>query len=128
MIGIYTLFWFGMPLVAILNAVIREKIYRNTLGELMAHQLSTVTLIILIGIYTYLISIGWKLESTKQSLIVGGIWLVLTISFEFGFGHLAMKHPWERLFQDYNIFKGRTWILVPICTMLAPLMINFTYF
>jgi hypothetical protein len=127
-IGIYTLFWLGMPLVAILNAVIREKVYKNTVGELAAHQLSTVTLIILIGIYTWLVSLGWKLESVAQALIVGVIWLVLTISFEFGFGRLVMKHTWERLFNDYNVLKGRIWILVLVWTLLAPLVINSIYF
>ena len=128
MIVVYTLFWFGMPLVAILNAVIREKVYRNYLGELTAHQLSTVTLIIFIGIYTWLVSLGWRLESTGQALIVGVIWLALTVSFEFGFGRLVMKHPWERLFNDYNILKGRVWILVLVWTLLAPLAINSVYF
>jgi len=117
-----------MPLVAILNAVIREKVYRNYLGELTAHQLSTVTLIIFIGIYTWLVSLGWRLESTGQALIVGVIWLALTVSFEFGFGRLVMKHPWERLFNDYNILKGRVWILVLVWTLLAPLAINSVYF
>jgi hypothetical protein len=45
-----------MPLLAILNATVREKYFKNNLSELAAHQLSTVTLIILIGIYTGLIS------------------------------------------------------------------------
>ena len=127
MTGIYALFWLGMPLLAILNAVVREKAYKNTLGELAAHQLSTATLIILIGIYTWLISLGWKLESTGQALTAGGIWLVLTVSFEFIFGRLVMKHPWERLFHDYNILEGRVWILALIWTLLAPLTLYIIY-
>jgi hypothetical protein len=115
-----------MPLIAILNATTREKIYKNIFGELVAHQISTVTLIILIGIYTWLISFGWKLETAGQALIIGSIWLILTISFEFGFGHLVMKHSWTRLFHDYNILKGRIWVLVPIWTLIAPLIINWT--
>ena len=127
MIGVYTLFWFGMPLLAILNATVREKVYKNALGELAAHQLSTATLIIIIGIYTWLISLGWKLESAGQALIVGGIWIGLTVSFEFGFGRLVMKHTWERLLHDYNIMEGRVWILVLLWTLLAPLTINLIY-
>lgn len=128
MIGIYALFWLGMPVVAILNAIIREKVYKDTLGELAAHQLSTLTLMILIGVYTWLISLGWKLESVGQALIIGAIWLVLTVSFEFSFGRLVMKHPWERLFNDYNILKGRVWVLALVWTLLAPLAINSIYF
>jgi len=128
MAGIYVIFWFGMPILAILNAAIREKAYKKSVGELAAHQISTVTLIIFIGIYTWLISLGWKLESTGQAFIVGIIWLVLTVSFEFIFGRLVMKHPWERLFHDYNIFKGRIWILILIWTLFVPLVVNYLYF
>ena len=128
MIGIYSLFWLGMPLLAILNATVREKSYKNALGELVAHQISTGILIILIGIYTWLISLGWKLEATSQALIVGCIWLGLTVSFEFGFGRLVMKHSWEHLLHDYNILVGRIWILVLLWTLLAPLTLNFIYF
>jgi hypothetical protein len=127
MVLIYSLFWLGMPVVAILNAAVREKAYKNSVGELAAHQLSTLTLLILIAIYTWLISLGWKLESAGEALTVGAVWLVLTIAFEFGFGRLVMHHPWERLFHDYNILKGRVWILVLIWTFLAPLVINLAY-
>ena len=127
MVGIYALFWLGMPLLAILNAVVRERVYQNALGKLKAHQLSTATLIIIIGIYSWLISLGWKLESAGQALTVGGIWLVLTVAFEFGFGRLVMKHPWERLLHDYSIRKGRVWILVPLWTLLAPLTLYSIY-
>lgn len=128
MIGIYALFWLGMPILAILNAGLREKVYKNISGELFAHQLSTAILIVFIGIYTWLISLGWKLESTGQALIVGVIWLALTISFEFGFGRLVMKHSWQRLLHDYHILKGRVWILILLWTFLAPLTLNFIHF
>ena len=124
MIGIYVLFWLGMPLLAILNAIVREKVYKNAIGELAAHQLSTAILIVLIGIYTWLISLGWRPETAAQAFIIGGVWLVLTVSFEFGFGRLVMKHSWKRLLHDYNILKGCVWILVLLWTLLAPLTIN----
>ena len=52
----------------------------------------------------------------------------LTVSFEFGFGRLVMKHSWERLLHDYNILEGRVWILVLLWTLLAPLAYNFIHF
>jgi hypothetical protein len=127
MIGVYVLFWFGMPILAILNAAIRKKVYKKSVGELAAHQISTLTLIILIGIYTWLISIGWKLESTGQAFIVGTIWIALTVSFELIFGRFVMKNPWKRLLHDYNIFKGRVWILMLLWTLIVPLVVNYIY-
>jgi hypothetical protein len=123
MIWKYTLLWFGLPLLAILNAVIRDLFYKKALGELPAHQVSTVSLIVLIGIYTWLFSFVWRLQFTCQALIVGLIWVTLTVAFEFIFGHFVMKHSWATLFHDYNIFAGRIWLLIPIWAMLAPFTI-----
>jgi len=52
--------------------------------------------------------------------LIGGFWLVMTILFEFVFGHYVMGHPWETLLTDYNLFKGKMWVLVLITTFLAP--------
>lgn len=41
-----------------------------------------------------------------KALAIGCIWLMLTPSFEFLFGHYVMGHPWSRLLYDYNLFAG----------------------
>ena len=119
----YTLLWFGLPVLAILNAVIRDLFYKKALGELLAHQVSTISLIVLIGIYAWLFGFVWRLQFTGQALIIGLIWAALTIAFEFIFGHFVMKHAWAELFHDYNILEGRIWLLIPLWTALAPFTI-----
>ena len=54
------------------------------------------------------------------ALAIGGIWLALTVAFEFLFGHYVMGHPWSRLFHDYNLLEGRLWVLVLVWTFIAP--------
>ena len=44
---LYTASWLGMVILAILNGVIREKVYGKFMGELTAQQLSTLAGIIL---------------------------------------------------------------------------------
>jgi hypothetical protein len=119
----YTLLWFGLPVLAILNAALRDLFYKKALGELLAHQVSTISLIVLIGLYTWLFSFVWKLQFTSQALIIGLIWVTLTVAFEFMFGHFVMKHSWVKLFHDYNILQGRIWLLIPLWTALAPFTI-----
>ncbi|MEW6447103.1 MAG: hypothetical protein AB1426_03305, partial [Bacillota bacterium] len=51
---------------------------------------------------------------------IGLIWLVLTVAFEFGFGHFVMGHSWSRLLHDYNLLKGRLWVLVLLWVAIAP--------
>jgi hypothetical protein len=31
-----------------------------------------------------------------------------------------MGHPWKRLFHDYNLLRGRLWVLILIWTGVAP--------
>jgi hypothetical protein len=119
----YTVAWIFLVIVAITNAAIREAGYKKFLGELAAHQLSSLTAIILFGLCVWLLSLRWKLQSSAQALTVGLIWLVLTVAFEFSFGHFVMKNPWSRLLHDYNILEGRVWILVLVWILLAPLVV-----
>lgn len=116
----YTIAWLGLVIVAILNGVIREKGYKKYLSELRAHQISTLTGIILFGACIYILSLVWKIQSAGQALTIGLIWLALTVAFEFIFGHFVMKHPWSKLLHDYNILKGRLWLLILVWTTIAP--------
>lgn len=119
-IYIYILWWFAFPFVAIFNATIRELIYKKPLGDLAAHQISTVTGVVLFGILFYFIFRKWKIESVKHAILVGLIWLGLTILFEFGFGHYIMGNSWQKLLHDYNLAEGRVWSLFLVWITTAP--------
>ncbi|MCI0690779.1 hypothetical protein L0337_02105 [candidate division KSB1 bacterium] len=116
----YTLSWFILVFAAIINGAIREAVYKNTLGELRAHQVSTLTGLILFGAIIWGLSRLWPLPSAKAAWTVGFIWLALTIAFEFLFGHFVAGHSWSKLLHDYNILAGRVWLLVLIWTTIAP--------
>ena len=67
MIFKYILLWFPMTLIAIFNALLRESVYGPYMSELRAHQVSTLTAIIFFGIYVWLISGRWRIESGSTS-------------------------------------------------------------
>ena len=119
-ICLYVLSWFGMAVVAVLNGALREKTYGARIKELTAHQISTLTGVSLLGGYIWLLSIFRPIASPTEALSIGGIWFGMTIAFEFLFGHYVMKHPWKRLFYDYNIFEGRVWVFVLVWTAVSP--------
>jgi hypothetical protein len=120
MITKYLLAWLGLPVIGIVNGAIRQFLYRDALGDLAAHQLSTVTGILLFGLYIWLLSRWWPLPSARAAITVGLLWLVLTIGFEFIFGHYVVGNSWERLLADYNLLAGRVWVLVLIWITIAP--------
>jgi len=53
---------------------------------------------------------------------IGLCWLTLNLLFEFGFFHYAMHEPWEKLWTDYNILRGRLLIVVWLTTLFSPLI------
>jgi hypothetical protein len=118
----YALAWIPMVFVGMANGALRQFGYGRFLDELLAHEVSSVTGIILFGLYACILSLRWPLETCRQAFAVGLIWLGLTVTFEFLFGHYVAKHPWGRLLQDYNILEGRLWFLVLIAITIAPYM------
>ncbi len=116
----YVLAWFPMVAIAIANGALRESWYGNYLSELAAHQLSTLTAVILFGVYIWFVVRFWPPTSAAQAVAVGLLWLVMTIAFEFLFGHYVAGHSWERLLHDYNLLAGRVWPLVLVWVAVAP--------
>ncbi|MEW6194823.1 MAG: hypothetical protein AB1521_06695 [Bacteroidota bacterium] len=116
----YFLLWFPMVIIAIVNGSIRQFFYTKFLNELAAHQVSVLSGIIFFAVYVWIITGVWKIESSAQAITIGIMWLAMTIIFEFVFGHFVMGNSWEKLLADYNIFKGRLWIVVLIWTAISP--------
>lgn len=121
----YSIWWLGLMVIGILNGTLRVMGYQKFMPEIRAHQLSCFTGILFFGIAVYVLNRAWPIDSLNQALIIGSIWLILTILFEFVFGHFVMKHSWEKLFHDYRIDKGRLWSLVLIWIFFAPSVIYF---
>ena len=119
----YTIAWVPMVFIAIANGVLRQYFYGRWMTELSAHQVSSLTAVILFYLYTWLLEIKWPLESSQQAVAVGIIWLCLTVAFEFLFGHYVANHPWSRLIQDYNLLSGRLWALVLLAVTAAPYVV-----
>lgn len=116
----YVLAWFGMMLLAIINGGIRDFLYKPYLGDLAAHQISTVVLMVLFAGYFWFLTAIWPIRSSSQAWIIGGIWFLMTEVFEFGVGRLIEKDSWSTLFHAYNVFAGQVWILIPLWVLIGP--------
>ena len=120
----YVLLWFPMIVIAIGNGIAREALYRGALGDLGAHQLSTAIMILLLAAYFVWVVRRWPFRSAREALMVGILWLSMTVAFEFLFGRFVMGHPWERLLNDYDLRGGRVWALILLWVALGPPLIN----
>jgi hypothetical protein len=113
--------WFLFMVLAILNAGIRNGVFKPIIGDLRAHQLSTFIFMVLILIVTTLVLRFSHLQLTDTTaFLMGTIWMIATLCFEFLAGHFVFGNSWDLIFHDYNILQGRIWILVPLTTFVAP--------
>jgi hypothetical protein len=112
--------WALLLVVAVANGALRELLITTRLGPHAAHVISTLILSAAIVAVAF-VSIRWIApRDGAAALRVGGLWVGLTLAFEFLAGHWFFGKPWEVLLADYNLAAGRVWILVLVATLLAP--------
>src|SRR5688572_10551172 len=115
--------WFSLMLAAILNGYLRDTALVQRLGPQSARAVSCLTLSGVILVVTWL-SIRWMSpSSTADAWRVGVFWLGMTLTFEFLAGHYLFHTPWATLLADYNVLRGRLWVVVLIATVAAPAII-----
>lgn len=118
---IHFVMWLPMIVIAFANATIRELIFITHFSTLRAHQLSTITLIILCSVYIYFVFPFLKITSGRHALIIGLIWVILTILFEFGLGRLTKKQ-WSELLHQYDMTSGQIWPLFLLALLILPFL------
>ena len=112
--------WLVMAVVGVANGIFRAAVLVPSLGDQRAHLLSTLVLCVLIVLLALLFT-GWIGPRTVfQASLVGLLWALLTVLFEFVAGHYIFGNTWRKLLADYNLWQGRIWALVPIVLYLAP--------
>ena len=111
--------WLLLALVAVLNGWLREVALIPALGPTWGYVLSTLTLSAAVFVVTHL-TIRWMApRSLADAATIGAIWVLLTVGFELSLGRLTGV-SWAELFAEYDVARGRIWILVLMATALAP--------
>jgi hypothetical protein len=115
-----TLVWLLLAVIATLNGAFRTGVLTPHCGESVGHVISTIILGALIVAVAWLTGLWVRAASTAQAWLVGLIWLLLTLGFEFLVGHFVFCHEWSRLLADYHVVRGRIWMFVLFTIFAAP--------
>ena len=111
--------WILILVLAVANGAAREAVLLKHLERSTAFTLSGLLLIACI-LAVALLSIGWLGRLTATSyVLVGGVWLVLTLAFEIGFG-LMRGQSLPALFDAYRFKDGNIWPIVLAVVGAAP--------
>jgi len=109
-----------MIFIGTVNGILRQFGCGHSLSDLTAHQVSTVTAIVLFLLYTWLPSHRWPFVYCRRAIAVGLVRLGLPVGFEFPYGHYVANHSCGRLLRYYSILGGRLWIPALLTAAIAP--------
>ncbi|TWU49313.1 hypothetical protein [Rubripirellula reticaptiva] len=98
--------WLLIIVAEIIHGIVRAIALVPMIGEFRSNQIGVFTgssIILAIANFT----IRWiGAKRRNELLLVGLIWLVLTVAFEVLFGRLVVGLSWERIGSDYNVLNG----------------------
>ena len=98
--------WLVMIVAEILHGIARGIFLVPHVGEFRSSQIGVFTSSVIV--LAVALVFGRWIGATRptQLLMVGVLWLVLTLAFEILFGRMVMRLLWERLSADYNMLEG----------------------
>lgn len=113
--------WFIIIFVESLHGIARKVLLEPLIGDLASRQVSVfIGSGLIIGIA--FVFVRWLKASRRiDFLIVGFIWVMLTVSFELLLGRLVMDLSWHRLASDYDLMNGGLMPLGLLVMLFAPL-------
>ena len=112
--------WLVIVIAAIINGVTRDKLLTPLIGSGVSLPLSGITLSVLVLAITYFTIPFIGEVKTGVYFIIGLLWVVLTLAFEYLFGHYVVGKPWHEINQVFNILKGDLFIFVLIASATSP--------
>ena len=115
-------YWMLMLVGMIANGAVRQGLLIPAVGERAGQAISALT-----GI-TIILSVGYlfvrSLSSPEARFLarVAVLWFVLTVAFEFLFGHYVAGDSWSALIANYDVSRGRLWPFVLLSVPAGPLL------
>jgi len=113
------LVWLLMMVIETIHGVLRNLLLVPLVGDLRARQLGVfIGSALILGIAVLLIDCISP-SSIRDLLMIGAMWLALTLAFEFGLGH-ALGRPWNALVADYDLTRGGLLSIGMVVLALSP--------
>lgn len=115
--------WFLIALVAILNGILRDLVITRWLGAGIALPMSGVILAAVVLLVSWLFMPWLNLQTAQGHLLLGVAWVLMTLAFEFLFGHYVGGKSWQEILQVFNVMRGDLFLLVLIVSLIAPWLV-----
>ena len=98
--------WLVLIAVEFVHGMLRAIFLVPVVGDFRARQIGVFTGSLLILLVACLF-VQWLRTTERKALtLVGILWVVLTVTFEFSFGHFVFGRSWRDLASDYDLVHG----------------------
>jgi hypothetical protein len=110
-----------MMVAETVHGIARELFIAPAIGDLRARQIGVFVASLIVLAIAWA-SARWMGANTRRAqIIVGILWVALTIVFEFSLGR-AIGASWDRILSDYNPLRGGWMLLGLLVMMFAPML------
>ena len=110
--------WLAIIAAETIHGIVRRLFIAVIIGDLRARQLGVVVGSLLIFLIA-LLTVRWINGSPKQFVVIGVIWVVLTVIFDIGLGR-GTGLSWERILSDYDLRAGGMMVFGLLFLLVAP--------
>ncbi len=115
------LVWLMIAAAETANGSLRRLFLVPFIGDMPSRQIGVFLGSALIFLITALCRRTFVLASTRQQLLAGAFWVLLTLCFEVGLG-LLTGATWERILSDYDLRQGGLMIFGLTFMLFSPLL------
>lgn len=114
--------WLLIIVAEIVHGIVRAIALVPWVGEFRSNQVGVFTGSAIILVIAYL-TIQWiGAKRPGELLLVGVIWLLLTVAFEILFGRFVMELAWEQVLAGFNIAQGGLMPIGLLILLFSPML------
>jgi len=114
--------WLIIIFAETIHGLTRTLLLEPLIGDFRARQVSVLTGAAMIVVVTFVFVRWLKGSSALDFILVGTMWVILTVSFEIVLGRFVLEVSWERIASDYNLLQGGLMLFGLLVMFFAPLM------
>ncbi|WP_350606063.1 hypothetical protein [Pseudoalteromonas sp. MER144-MNA-CIBAN-0113] len=112
-----------LALGEIINGNIRVRVLHRLYGQRRAKTLSLLSGIAIIFAITWL-TLPWVAPTNYlDCLKLGLVWLMIILSLDIFVGRYLFKYKWQRIFDDFNLFKGNLLSVGMLILFICPSLV-----
>lgn len=116
--------WLVIAVVEVIHGIARVAFLQPLIGDFPARRIAVFSGSLLILAVALLFRRWLEAASRVDYLLVGWVWVALTIGFEVLIGRLVLGLSWERIFSDYDVLNGGLMPLGLLVMFFAPLIVS----